>query len=171
VSDMGNVCEIRSVKEDFEALEAYTNHLPPFTALISPEALPQTGWVEYELGGGKGRGYNLLNIGIVAVQRVEIPRGTTFPQHGHQTKDGKPVVEYGIIYEGRMKVTNFTTGEESILEPKDCVRLGEGESHKGEALTDVCLINITVPAAEGYPENGHVKERLNARASKPPGEV
>lgn len=164
---MGNVCEIASVKEDFKELEEYTRHLPSFERLISPAALPQTGWQEYDIDGGKAHGFNLLNIHGVAVQRVEIPKGALFPEHGHVTEKGSPVVEYGIVYEGRIKITNLTTGEVHICKPKDCVRLGEGESHQGEALTDVSLINVTVPAAEGYPGNGEVAKRI--RAKRPSG--
>lgn len=162
---MGSVCEIHSVKRDFEALEEYTKHLPTFQELVSPAALPQSGWQQYDIVGGKAFGFNLLNIGKVAVQRVEMPKGSTFPDHKHTCRRGGPVVEYGVVFEGEIRVKNLTTGKEQILGPGDLVSLKPGEIHSGEAITDVSLINITVPAAEGYPENGHVTKRINARAT------
>lgn len=163
---MGNVCEISSVKEDFEALERYTQNLPAFEDLVSPASMAQTGWQQYDIIGGKAFGFNLINIGVVAVQRVEIPQGAVFPDHQHTCRRGGPVVEFGVVFEGKIKVTNLTTGKVTECGPGDLVTLEAGQIHKGEALTDVSLINISVPAAEGYPENGHVTKRINARSPK-----
>lgn len=160
---MGSVCEIGSVKKDLEALEEYTKHLPSIKDLVSPAAHPQSGYQQYDIIGGKAFGFNLLNIGTVAVQRLEVSKGAIFPDHKHTCRRGGPVVEYGVVFEGQIRVKNLTTGEEDIFGPGDLVILKPGEIHSGEAITDVSLINITVPAAEGYPENGHITKRINAR--------
>jgi len=132
-------------------LEQLTPKLPPpLSSFVSKSHQSHAASVEYEVENGVAFGFNLWNIKKVAIQRAFMSRGAVFPTHQHDE------VEILIVYEGKLSVNKEHARECSNvneLQVGQCVRFSSGESHSVTALENTHMIAITIPAAEGYPED------------------
>lgn len=102
-------------------------------------------FVEYEMENGKGFGIGILNIADkIAVQRVYMPKGSTFPAHYHNQ------MEIVICYEGRY--TLYLDGQEHDCLPGSVKYFLPNQPHSGLMLENTSIISISIPPAEGYPD-------------------
>lgn len=125
-------------------LEQLTETLPDLSDLVAGKS--RMGYIEYKTKTGTAIGWSLLNIPEVAVQRHFISKGTEFEGHTH------PSNEWVIVTRGTLQ---FTIDHEqcSITHVGQCQFLPADSFHSCVALEDTWLIGITVPAAEGYPND------------------
>jgi len=128
---------------DMDILEQLTKTLPDLSVFARGEAL---GCMEYEVEGGTSFGWNLLNIGEVAVQRNFMSKGTTFPGHTH------PSNEWVVVSKGKLQFT-IDHEQQDVVYIGQCQFLPANCFHSAYALEDTSIIGITVPAAEGYPDD------------------
>lgn len=119
-----------------ERLRELTARLPDLTVLSG-------GAIEYGIQGGTAYGTGLYNVKDVAVQKLFMEKGTTFPEHAHDE------FEFCVIYKGRLSVEK--EGEKCELGIADFMAFDPGVVHSATALEDTSLILITVPSGKGYP--------------------
>lgn len=98
-------------------------------------------YIEYDIDG-TGVGYGLWKEPAVAVQRVFMSAGTTFPAHHHKE------IECIILYKGSYEITNDIT---KVYKAGDVIVFPPDMPHYGTALEDSWMICVSVPSGEGYP--------------------
>lgn len=127
-------------------LRTLTEQLPPIPRLkdMVSNLGANRNYIEYKVKNGTSIGFGLLNQREVAVQKLFISAGTTFPTHRHSTQ-----MEYGIIFVGELEIT--IDNEVKKLTRGDCIKFDPNTNHTLEAITDSWLITIAVPKIEGYP--------------------
>jgi quercetin dioxygenase-like cupin family protein len=132
------------MESQLEKLRELTMALPDLRELTK---FNTDGTVNYDVTEGTGMGVCLFNTPDIAVQRVSYSKGMTFPGHNHNE------IEIAIVYVGLFR--SFTAKHGVIdQKPGDIVRFEPGENHSHEALEDVELIAITIPASKDYPHAG-----------------
>lgn len=104
--------------------------------------------INYMVDGGECRGNNILNKPEISIQDAVMQAGTKFPKHLHTEK------EFLIQYSGKAKVVIYQDDETTEFELNigDCAEIPAGISHEYEAITDVKLIGVAIPACCEYPK-------------------
>ena len=123
-----------------ERLRELTPELPLLASMSDNLAAPI---VHYDIPGGCALSTCLLAHSEIAVQDCFMPTGSSFPEHTHSVK------EVIVVYEGELRVS--VGGRETTMRRGDVVYFIPGHPHTVEAITDVRVVGLTVPAEEGYP--------------------
>jgi quercetin dioxygenase-like cupin family protein len=101
-------------------------------------------FVEYRVDKGIGFGRACFNEDNISVQYAAFSAGSEFARHTHAVR------EWLLIFEGSLRAM---TEEGTVdLHPGEYIVFEPGQEHECRALTDVRLIGVTIPPAEGYPD-------------------
>ena len=106
-------------------------------------------YVYYDVCNGTCFGIGVLKESgphSVAVQKAFMSNGTEFPYHSHEE------TEYLVVYSGKI-IIHKGEDDQVALGRGDAILIKPGQPHSVLALEDAWLIGITIPAAEGYPND------------------
>lgn len=135
--------EIMSEKFSVEALMERTKALPTLSHLVGGT---YNGVIQYETERGTSFGIPLRREAALAVQIVFMCAGTLVAEHVHDE------TEWLLVYQGRLRLhLGNETEEYGVAEGRS---IEPSLPHQSEALEDTWMLCATIPAAEGYPNNG-----------------
>ena len=109
--------------------------------------------IEYDVPKGTSIGFGVFKSEECAIQRNFLSEGTEFPPHTHQTD----IWEMLIVVRGRITCyIGEESGERLVgpLGPASHVVIERGVRHRVVAHEDTWVIGITIPADEGFPDDG-----------------
>jgi len=118
-------------------LREITPHLP----LLADFAAVENSRVDYSIDGAECYGHPVYVDEHIAIQRVFVGKGGTFPMHTHEM----PVHEMCMVMTGRYHFC----GQDMF--PGDAIQVEPGVAHDGVALEDSWILCATVPPGAGYP--------------------
>ena len=110
------------------------------------QAAPADGsgeYVRYDVEIGFACASRLLVSDTVAVCNAELAKGTIFPVHYHAEN------EWLIVHSGELIV--YIDGTRHELMVGDFLHIPAGAAHSLAAVTDVAVVAVSVPPAEGFP--------------------
>jgi len=93
---------------------------------------------------------SLMARNVIGVVDASIPEGEIFPEHIHEN----PIIEYMIIYQGRITVMNRSSGETSEKGPGGIFVISDEERHVVEAMSgygNARVVVITIPREPSFP--------------------
>ena len=102
------------------------------------------GTVRYEVPGGPVIGNGLHKTTEVAVQLVFVPAGAEFPKHLHGE------TETLVVYRGELTLKSGM--DVVVLRPGESMTYPPGVPHSASAKVDTCVVAVTVPGGEGFPD-------------------
>jgi len=128
--------------KNLEMLEEMTNSLPTLEELVNSCPSEE---ILCEGGTSLGTGIGLFKIPEIMVQRARLSPGS-FPEHFHKEH------VWIICYKGEAVIS--IDGEMRNFGPKSWAYLEPNVPHSIEVKKDLFLIYITIPASEGFPNDG-----------------
>jgi quercetin dioxygenase-like cupin family protein len=131
--------------ENLNKLRELTGKLPPilseFVVTKGADCIEYAG----DDGGINSIGFCLYKNDRVAVQRCYLPKGCSFPAHQHDEK------EWLIVFSGEI---HAAYGDKTIIMlPGQSVYFENHQVHCVSAKENSWVLGITIPAAEGYPDD------------------
>jgi len=130
-------------KKHLDRLKELAVSVPDLTRLAI-EGPP--GSIIYTTPEGPVTGWNIMNIPEIAIQRLYLPKGYTFPGHQHEEH------EWVITYSGHWAII-FDDGERVEMKTGDGAHIAPHRSHHAKGIEDTWLIGVTIPSSRGYPGN------------------
>lgn len=125
-----------------QKLRELTDNLPFFPSLVMAESNNR---IDYDVENGISFSFGLMNNEKIAVADTFMREGTVFPEHLHNER------EFLIVYEGALSVKRNGDDVTYIISNGESIYFEENELHIVTALEDTWVVSITIPAAEGYP--------------------
>lgn len=128
---------------NLDKLRELTEKLPIIPTLADFIYGEENNVVNYEVEGGASFGIGLVNQSEIAVQRVFMSKGITFPEHAH------PEHEWFLVYIGGYEL--YLPNETRQINAGEMVHFPPNVPHSGFITEDTWAIGITMPSGEGYP--------------------